>query len=296
MLDPRATLQSALKRGPAVGVMVVETAGSTPRDTGAWMIVTTDAAIGSIGGGALEFAEIAQARALLDALEAGRVAPGHRARREIMLGIDAEQCCGGVVTLEHVVFAQTHGGSSSDWTVSRDLDLFADRHDARPRLTLYGAGHVGRALVRVLHDLPIAVDWVDIARDRFPESLPADVEITVAEDPAAHARAAKAHGLHLVMTHAHALDEAICAVLLTRGDFAWLGLIGSKTKRARFLQRFRRAGVPEAAIARLVSPVGIAGIDGKEPGVIAVAIAAQLLTVDIVRRRLARDPIIGLSA
>jgi xanthine dehydrogenase accessory factor len=151
------------------------------------------------------------------------------------------------------------------------------RRGHRLYLYLYGAGHVGRALVRVLQDLPFAIAWVDTSAARFPESIPTHSKPQIAPDPAAFAAAAPAGAFHLVLTYSHALDLAICHSLLRRGDFQFLGLIGSSTKRARFVKRLSDLGIPEARLARLVCPIGLPGLAGKEPAMIAVSVAAQLL-------------------
>ncbi|MDX2203685.1 MAG: xanthine dehydrogenase accessory protein XdhC [Hyphomicrobiaceae bacterium] len=148
---------------------------------------------------------------------------------------------------------------------------------ARTPLFVYGAGHVGRAIVHVLNGLPFDVRWVDTRPERFPEAIPAYAAALVSPDPAATAAAAPAGALHLVLTYSHALDLAIVHALLGRADFRFLGLIGSETKAARFRARLRQAGVAEAALARLTCPIGISALRGKEPPVIAVAVAAQLI-------------------
>ncbi len=142
-------------------------------------------------------------------------------------------------------------------------------------LYLYGAGHVGRAVVRALADLPFSITWVDVATDRFPAVIPPNAEPIIAADPAAIAAAAPDHALHLIMTFSHALDLSLTHAVLAK-DFSWAGLIGSATKRARFEKRLREAGVGEAALARLQCPIGIGGITGKEPAMIAISVAAQL--------------------
>jgi xanthine dehydrogenase accessory factor len=150
---------------------------------------------------------------------------------------------------------------------------------ARPmhRLYVYGAGHVGRAIVRVLEDLPFVVTWVDTSASRFPERIPPHATAEITPDPAALAGSAGAGACHLVLTYSHALDLAICHSLLRRGDFRFLGLIGSATKRARFLKRLAELGIGEVQLKRLVCPIGLPGIGGKEPAVIAVSVAAQLV-------------------
>jgi xanthine dehydrogenase accessory factor len=150
---------------------------------------------------------------------------------------------------------------------------------ARPqhRLYLYGAGHVGRAIVRVLEDLPFVVTWIDTAAQRFPDVIPLHTRAEIALDPAAFASTAEPNAFHLVLTYSHALDLAICHRLLRRGDFRFLGLIGSATKRARFSRRLASLGIADAQLQRLACPIGLAGIGGKEPAAIAISVAAQLV-------------------
>jgi xanthine dehydrogenase accessory factor len=147
----------------------------------------------------------------------------------------------------------------------------------RHRLYLYGAGHVGRALVRVLEDLPFAVTWVDTSSARFPDSVPPHATAEVAPDPAAFAAHTEPDAFHLVLTYSHALDLAICHALLARGDFRFLGLIGSATKRARFMKRLAGLSIADHRLAGLVCPIGLPGLPGKEPAVIAISVAAQLM-------------------
>jgi len=144
-------------------------------------------------------------------------------------------------------------------------------------LYLYGAGHVGRAIVRALEGLPFDIHWVDTDASRFPPDISTAIRKTVAPDPAAITEAASANAFHLVLTYSHQMDYDICLALLARNDFGFAGLIGSATKRARFFQRFRAAGIGEAALARLTCPIGIEGVPGKAPAAIAIAVAAQLL-------------------
>lgn len=144
-------------------------------------------------------------------------------------------------------------------------------------LYLYGAGHVGRAVVRALDGLPFSVTWIDTDETRFPPDVPADVRQLATRNPAERAAAAPDGAFHLVLTYSHAMDYDICQALLSKNRFGYAGLIGSETKRARFFKRFRDAGLDEPALARLICPIGIPGIPGKEPATIAVTVAAQLL-------------------
>lgn len=158
---------------------------------------------------------------------------------------------------------------------------------ARTPVMLYGAGHVGRALVRVLQDLPFDVTWVDTTEERFPATIPPGVERRVASDPALVALEAPAGAWHLVMTYSHPLDLAICHAVLQQADAGYLGLIGSASKRARFVNRLVALGhAPEHIGRHLHCPIGLPDLPGKAPAVIAVSVAA-----DLVRRRAAAEAV-----
>jgi xanthine dehydrogenase accessory factor len=233
---------------PFVLVTVVATAGSSPREAGAKMAVGAEAFVGSVGGGQLEFAALKIARAML----AGRDhAP---AVKTVALGPGVGQCCGGQVAL-----------------------LFEPLWPAVGHLVLFGAGHVAKALVKTMAELPLRIDWVDPRPAEFPEALPANVRKIVTPDPEAAVADAPAGALVLVMSHSHELDYALVCALLRRGDLAYVGLIGSLSKRARFERRLKDAGFGQEALDRLICPIGVEGIDGKDPARIAVAVAAQLL-------------------
>ena len=154
-------------------------------------------------------------------------------------------------------------------------------------MLLFGAGHTGRALAPLLAGLPFQVTWVDERPTEFPDELPAGVRVRPVAEPQAEVDQAPPGALYLVMTHSHQRDLELCARVMSRGDFAYLGLIGSATKRARFEHRFRESGLDDAVIDRLTCPIGIAGISGKEPAEIAVSVAVQLLRI---RDRALREP------
>ncbi len=151
------------------------------------------------------------------------------------------------------------------------------RRRAHTDLYLFGAGHVGKAIVPRLAGLPFDVTWVDSRDGMFPDLLPTNVRAVRSQDPVEQVRRARSDAAYLVMTHSHALDYDICRAILTRGDFCFAGLIGSHTKAARFAHRMAREGMPAERIGRLVCPIGIAGIDSKLPEAIAIGVAAQLL-------------------
>lgn len=145
------------------------------------------------------------------------------------------------------------------------------------RLLLFGAGHVGRAVVQVLAGLPCRIDWIDEREDAFPAQLPANVRRLAVDAVEAEVDAAPAGAHYLVMTHRHALDQCIAERILRRGDFAWFGLIGSDSKRQAFARRLAARGISPQAIARMRCPIGIAGIRDKHPVAIAIAVAAEIL-------------------
>jgi len=144
-------------------------------------------------------------------------------------------------------------------------------------IVLFGAGHVGRAVVRTFADLDCRVTWVDARDDAFPPSIPDNVEIAVSDTPEAEVAAAPPGAYFLVMTHSHPLDEALCECILRRGDFAYFGLIGSLSKRRQFEKRLEARGVTKDRLATMTCPIGIEGVTGKEPEVIAIAVAAEVL-------------------
>jgi xanthine dehydrogenase accessory factor len=144
-------------------------------------------------------------------------------------------------------------------------------------IVLFGAGHVGRALVRVLADVRCRVSWVDAREEEFPRDIPANVTVVCTDAPESEVDAAAAGSYFLVMTHSHALDEVLAERILQRTDFVYFGLIGSRAKRQQFEKRLERRGVPRARFAAMTCPIGVAGIAGKEPATIAIAVAAELL-------------------
>lgn len=264
-------LLDGLASAPACLVTVESIQGSAPREPGAWMAVfgaPESPVIGTIGGGHLEWQSIADAREWLTAAPAGGAPDTRRVRHA--LGPSLGQCCGGVVQvrLERITAAQAP----------------ALRERLAPRLTpvaLFGGGHVGHALARVLAPLPFALHWIDSRDGIFP---PHSAPGTVCEhsEPVQGAVPTLAAGsLVLVMSFSHAEDLHIVAACLqrrrTRGDLPFIGMIGSRTKWATFRRRLAERGFTEAELAGVTCPIGVPGIAGKAPEVIAVAVAAQLL-------------------
>jgi len=245
---------------PAVLVSVDSIVGSTPREPGARMIVTEQNFYGTIGGGNLEYQACRIARNQLQQdIEDGL--------QRFPLGAGLGQCCGGLVNL---MFERL--GPDSDWAgiAEEDEDI---------ELYLFGAGHVGSALVRSLCDLPIRINWIDTRDDMLPKQPPAGVNAICTDTPEAEIDAAAAGSYFLVMTHDHSLDQRLCEQILERDDFAYFGLIGSLSKRRNFETRMRRRGLDADKFERMTCPIGIGGITSKQPAQIAISVAAEILQV-----------------
>ncbi len=250
---------------PLVLVTVARTSGSVPREVGAWMAVAEHDITGTVGGGHLEFDAIARART---ALLGGELAEEVR----YPLGPSLGQCCGGVVWLR---FDRIAAGE--------DLTARLPRPPLRP-LALFGAGHVGDAIARIARDLPLALHWIDSRESQFPpEPLPRGWRQEVCEPPADAVDDLTPGSAVLVMSHNHAEDFDIVAACLKRrrerGDLAFIGMIGSRTKWASFRQRLQARGFVQSDLDGVVCPIGVPGVAGKQPAVIAVAVLAQILAL-----------------
>lgn len=255
-------LRSWLEEGlPAIAVSIAEAHGSTPREAGAALYVAADRLCGTIGGGRLELDAIERARRML---AEGVVS----ASWEVPLGPEIGQCCGGRVRLDAC-------------RLDREQVLLAQARDSErgPLVLLFGAGHVGRSLARALATLPFRVRWIDERAEEFSRDLGEAVEIAVTNRWEAEIAAAPAGSACVVMTHTHALDSLVTAAALERGDFAYVGLIGSLTKRRRFERAYRELGMVADSLARLTCPIGDRGIRDKRPEVIAALTAAELIEV-----------------
>lgn len=183
------------------------------------------------------------------------------------------------------------GGGETTYSASPDGTVYERFGDDRRPLVLFGAGHVGRALVMALAPLPFAVTWLDARPEAFPRHVPANVTLSGEPDPEVVLAAAPDGAFVLAMTHSHPLDLAVVAAALRQDRFPYVGVIGSATKRARFESQLRAAGHGEAAIASLVCPIGaIGGLSSKEPAAIAAMTAAELLLADDAARRDGRQP------
>ena len=271
--------------GTCAMISVVKVEGSTPREAGARIVVTPLGFHGTIGGGTLEWQAIAKAQALL-----GK--PTQHKLSVHSLGPDLGQCCGGRVQLVTEVFARNDLAAARDFAAREETGVFAvmgrilapdfneQFGDSNRKLYLFGAGHVGRALILALAPLPFDVIWIDAREGAFPSAVPSNVVTIQSENPAAEIVDAPPSSFALVMTHSHGLDLEIIDAVLRSSRFAYAGLIGSATKRARFSKRLREAGIPDENISAMVCPIGIPSIKSKHPAAIAAATVVQLLEHD----------------
>ncbi len=300
MMDWLEQLPRLAAQGPVAMVSVLATEGSAPRGAGTRMLVTADGEHGTIGGGALEFRAVEQARAVL------AHAAGTWRVQDYPLGPLLGQCCGGRVRLliEHVdpdalgwldeaaegrvLVSQLRPGAVERQVSDGPAMALSARGD-RPRegsrlaevigavrrpLYLFGAGHVGLAIARHADGLPLRLAWFD-TRPVFASV--AGVAVVPESGIAQCVAEAPDEAALVILTHDHALDYTLTRAALMRPPLAFTGLIGSQTKRARFMARLEREGVSADARARLTCPIGLPGVTGKEPDVIAVALLAQLL-------------------
>lgn len=233
---------------PCVLVTIIEERGSTPRNAGSKMLVTAERTFETIGGGHLEFKAMELAREML----ANRSQDTRLER--FSLGASLGQCCGGATVL-----------------------LFEPMGQPQAQIAVFGAGHVGRALVPLLAGLPCKVRWIDSRENEFPAQMPAGVSKVLNEEVVEEVDNMPPGSYFIVMTHNHQLDMELSAAILKRDDFAYYGLIGSKTKRVKFEHRLRERGFDEDVMARMRCPMGLSEVKGKLPLEIAVSIAGEVI-------------------
>lgn len=261
-MEIRGARDRLLAGEPGILLTVETTAGSVPRDAGTTMLVFADTIIGTIGGGALEHAAIIRAR---EVLSGEKTLPD---TETIPLGPAIGQCCGGSVVLRYQAQTAVDLKAFDAWLARTKMDAAS--------LWLFGAGHVGKAVIQAMAPLGFRLTWIDSRPRMFPDTT-REVEFLISRAPHLEVAHAPAAAMVLVMTHSHAQDFDIIDAALKRADLGFIGLIGSATKRARFIARLKARGHTEPALGRLVCPIGIAGITGKEPATIAASVAAQAL-------------------
>lgn len=241
--------------------------GSSPREQGAFMLVGPRALFGTIGGGALEYLVIEHARRLISSGEAQAV-------MDVPLGPEIGQCCGGRVGVS-LCFA--------DAALREELSRTVAAEDAAlPHVYVFGAGHVGRSLAQILALLPVRLEVIDTRREEL-DLLPSAISSRLVALPEAVIRSAPEGSSFVILTHDHALDFLLAQEALGRTDAAYIGMVGSETKRAKFSSWFREQGGNADALRRLVSPIGAQGLGDKRPSVIAALAAAEIM-VHIARR------------
>ena len=279
---------------PALIVTVLRADGSTPREAGTHMLVSATQLVGTIGGGRLEQMAIERCRELL---ESGTTLSE---KLSLPLGPELAQCCGGYVELaiytispraivpsEKVVLTWRNDDLNIQFLSEQELSgldalqaqnsLQQDYRRYDFTLALYGAGHVGKAIVNILAPLPCKIIWVDTRSEEFPAETADNVEKIICRDPATVATDIHTDALHLIMTHSHQQDYDIVRNLLEKGAFQYVGLIGSKTKWTRFKKRLQREGFSENEINRITSPIGQPALKGKHPAEIAISVTADIL-------------------
>jgi xanthine dehydrogenase accessory factor len=301
------------EHGAAALVTLAQAQGSSPREVGARMVVAPDGAFtGTIGGGALEWGALAEAQALLARRDGPAVSRLDRA-----LGPDLGQCCGGRVLLTIERFdvtnrdaiaplakaerggvlttianvgadgrlARRSAGANEDraprpaYEVQSDGRVYERFGEEPTAFYLFGAGHVGRALSVALAPLPFAVTWIDGRSGAIPDTFPANVTAITQGDPVELLSRAPDGAFVAVMTHSHALDLDLVIAALQANRFAYVGLIGSATKRARFTSAMQKMGMAADTVGKLVCPIGLTTIRNKAPAAIAASVAAQVLMV-----------------
>lgn len=301
MIDFADIETAVAQHGEVARVVVAQIAGSTPRDVGASMLVWEAGQRGTIGGGTLEFTAAETARGLIGTTKTPLLS-------RHPLGPSLGQCCGGSVSLVTEVFTsekldelrgqsaylrRVDGERPVPLSLERDISLARNQgaaietrlqsgwfvepfHLEKQPLWIWGAGHVGRAMISTFAPLPdFNLTWIDTCETRFPAHIPSSVTDVANEHPASLAKFAPSNARHLIVTYSHALDLELCHQLLSH-SFGSVGLIGSATKWARFRKRLAELGHSAAQIGRIDCPIGDPSL-GKHPQAIAISVASTLL-------------------
>nr|MDX8318733.1 xanthine dehydrogenase accessory protein XdhC [Agrobacterium sp. rho-8.1] len=247
--------------GEAILIEITSVKGSSPREAGTFMLVSQHGIWETIGGGQFEYMAIDHARAMLQGKTSQQTL-------DIPLGPEIGQCCGGRTLL---TFTEVTPAISGELT-----DRVAREHQLQPAVFIFGAGHVGKALAQALALLPLSITVIETRREEL-EGLPSSVSAYLTPMPEAKVKDIPCGGAVLIVTHDHALDFLIAKEALARSDLSYVGMIGSKTKRATFAHWLEREGVPASAPERLVLPIGGQSVRDKRPAVIAALASAEVL-------------------
>ena len=305
MQDWASHVQKSLAEGQAIcRILVAEAKGSSPREAGASMYVTAGGSEGTIGGGALEFEAMMLARLMLEKLPNNKTGFS-RHFRAFALGPNLGQCCGGQVSLMFEGFAPhcmpdlealtaqpvtgyIHRADSTDICRPAEAVISSPAFDRQSQtllmpapsplvpLYLYGAGHVGRAVMTAVSGLSLNKLWVDIDASRFPAFPAPDITIVPAPDMSIIAAHAPPTAIHIVMSYSHKLDEEIVYNILKKNEFYKLGLIGSRTKYQRFCSALKKRGIADTSLEKLICPIGWSGLHSKAPAHVGLSIAVQI--------------------
>lgn len=229
-------------------ITILSTRGSSPRDTGSKMVITNNKTFDTIGGGTLEFEVIKQSRKLLS--ENQKI----QQTQIFNLGKDLKQCCGGTVTIFFEIFPATNFN-----------------------IVIFGAGHIGKSVIKILEDIDCHVKWFDSRTELFPENSASHIQKFTMKQAELTVECCMQNSYFLIMTHDHALDQTLCEAIISKGDSHYCGLIGSHTKSLKFKQRMKKKGYSQLELERLTCPMGLSSIKTKKPMEIAVSIVAELL-------------------
>lgn len=263
-LNWTAAVHQLNKQGKAyVVATIVGVTGSTPRNSGTKMVITHEDIFDTIGGGHLEHKVIKHAHKLLNSAEACQQL------EHFQLGAQLGQCCGGDASVLFECFSATGAN-----------------------IILFGAGHVGKALIPILAGLPCSITWVDSRAEQFPDDVDAYANVTaiVSENPAEEVAVMPANSYYIVMTHNHQLDFDISHNILKRADFTYSGLIASETKWRRFQQRFQHRDIDKSLVARMNCPIGLTQVQGKLPMEVAVSVAGEIIQLYQSKQALESNP------
>ena len=304
-IDLAQTIIAQGKR--AVLALITDHAGSTPRERGCWMLVDQEKIYGTLGGGTLEYSAVQAARTML----AGQ-SDWKRSGHEYLLGPDLGQCCGGGVKFLLEPLDQTSSwllsvnvsdfeqarppfetylrinlenpqeapaiGLDADLSHKNDLGYFIQPlSDHRPALYVFGAGHVGQAIAVTASALPIRLTLVDSRSDIVTHFAAPDNCTLLCEDPLSRVQQIENGAGALIMTHDHDLDYQLGMELFNHPSLCFRGIIGSKSKTARFMKRYRQTGIADSLLDTLKMPLAQAAPPGKEPGVIALGVLHEFL-------------------